>query len=186
MWEISTKRRTTSLGHPVTHSSAEDYKTWSGQLFLLILSRVFTQTPFHSVGRGNEFMRFGRSCGMLSDKSTKNLLCVLKNARLLPNKAGACLIIKDLRYYWINYTRHNPTSPDKHIAHIKYSPLMVGGSVHLQGLLIDYFSVIEEFCYCKMLVALIYDITNKACLDVIRHPIAVEPIKSELTSIQYA
>jgi hypothetical protein len=85
-------------------------------------------------------MRFDWSSGMTHDEATKNLLVVLKkNTSLLSNKAGACLIIKEVRYYWLCYIGHAPTSPDKHIAHIKYSPLMVDDSVHLQGLIMDYF-----------------------------------------------
>jgi hypothetical protein len=170
-------------------------KLLCGRLQSMLQSSIPDKTVeelYHSIlpscGKGGyELKRTGGACGMTSSQTTKDLLCVLHRSNtLLPNKAGACLILQDSKYYWIFYSKHNKKLESHPIAHIKYTPPNIGGSVRLEGSMIDFFPIIGEFCYCKMLVALIYDQMNKNYLDVTCQPVATEPLRSELKSIEYA
>lgn len=136
---------------------------------------------------GYEVTRTSGTGGMTSDQSTKDLFCVLRrHNQLLPNKTGACLILRAPRWYWIVYTRQNPKHGENKIACYRYAPPQIGGSVLLQGSIIDYFPIIGEFCYCKMIATLVYNKMNHSCLDVIKLPFATEAIRTELESIKYA
>jgi len=130
-------------------------KLLCGRLQSMLQSSIPDETVeklYHSIlpccGKGGyELKRTGGACGLTSSETTQDLLCVLRrNNTLLPNKAGACLILQDSKYYWIFYSKHNKTMESNPMAHIKYTPTNIGNSVRREGSMIDFFPIIGEFC----------------------------------------
>ena len=102
-----------------------------------------------------EVQRVSGTNGRVNYQSTRDILCLLaKGDKLLPNKAGACLILPGEKYYWIFYNRHEKENGKSPIAMYKYSPPQTGGSVRLHPNALDVLPVIGEFEYVKMISVL--------------------------------
>ncbi len=137
--------------------------------------------------KGYEMTRLSGSNGYTSDQTTKDLFSALhRNQYLLPNKAGACLVLQAPKWYWILYTKHSVKPGTQSVAVHKYSPPNRGGSVLLHGTIIDHFPIIGEFCYAKMIATLLFQKLNNSYLEIIHSKFAVGAINSELMSIEYS
>lgn len=137
---------------------------------------------------GWEVNRKGGTNGYVTDQSKRNLLSTLAyNKKLLPNKAGASLILIDRSCFWIFYHRHNSKAGSMDFAYIKYAPPKVGGSVILRGNIIDKYSIIGEFCYTKMITVLLINELNSTYLHWVEgRKCSAGAIACELESIEYA
>lgn len=120
-------------------------------------------------------------------QSHKNFLFVLhENDALLPNKAGACLIIPHKKYYIIVYRKHNPDVGESPIAVTKYAPPQLGGAFTVNGNVIDYFPFFGEFAYTKMLATLVLKRVNEIFASDGMPAVALGPVKHEMRNIKYA
>lgn len=83
-----------------------------------------------SAGRaGVEVVRTGGTAGTTNTQSHKDMLHVLQqNGSMLPNKAGACLILPDKKKYFILYKKHK-FEVEHPIAITTYAPPKPGGSL---------------------------------------------------------
>ena len=81
--------------------SAPECREFSVRVFQIWTSRQCFLTLFHSAGKnGMEVQRVSGTNGRVNDQSTRDILSLLaKDDKLLPNKAGACLILPGEKYY---------------------------------------------------------------------------------------
>lgn len=111
--------------------------------------------------KGNEVTRNCGTNGFTSAQTHKDLLFVLReNDTLLPNKAGACLIIPHDKQYYLLYSKHKPDKEDHPIGITTYGPPKPGGSLMINGNAIDEWPIIGEFAYVKMIATLILNRLN--------------------------
>ena len=105
--------------------------------------------PFYGK-KGYEMTRLSGSNGYTSDQTTKDLFSVLRrNQYLLPNKAGACLVLQAPKWYWIFYTKHSVKPGTQSVAVHKYSPPNRVGSVLLQGTILTTSQSLVNFAMQK-------------------------------------
>jgi hypothetical protein len=110
---------------------------------------------------GMEVQRVSGTHGRVNDQSTRILSLLAKDDKLLPNKAGSCLILLGEKHYWIFYKSQEKRSGKSPIAMYKYSPPQTGGSVRLHQNALDVFPVIGEFEYVKMISVLLLNEMNR-------------------------
>lgn len=97
------------------------------QRMLTSLSNSVVESLFSNIlpicGKsGFEVNRVGGSNGLVTEMATKNMLAALHgNDKLLPNKAGACLIIKCKKYFCVFYTRNESSDVE---SRINFSPFL--------------------------------------------------------------
>jgi hypothetical protein len=131
-----------------------------------------------------EVQRVSGTNGRVNDQSTRDILSLLaKDDKLLPSKAGACLILPGEKYYWIFYKCHEKKSGKSPIVMYKYSPPQTGGSVRLHPNALDVFPVIGEFEYVKMISVLLLNEMNRRETFLKGKPISEAALASELASI---
>ncbi len=137
---------------------------------------------------GYELTRTGGTQGFTSAQSHKDLLfCLREDNKLLPNKAGACLIIPNIKSYYIFYRKRGiKDSRDDPIAVTEYAPPSLGGSLRVNPNIIDRWPIIGEFAYVKMLATNILVSANKTLRAKSKPPVAVGPISHERNNIKYA
>ena len=143
---------------------------------------------YYVAGRdGKEINRTSGTNGFTSPSTHLDLLSSLhNNPSLLPNKVGACWIIQHKKFYYILYSKHNPTSNEHPIACTTYAPPMPGGSLLLNGNALEKWPVLGEMAYGKMMATLTLKRLNEVRLSNKDLPIATGPIKYELRNIEYA
>jgi hypothetical protein len=154
-----------------------------------IVESIYSNLRPISGKQGFEVTRLGGTGGYTCDQSTKDLLYILKqNDSLLPRKAGACLIIPSKKFYSVYYMRNktDPETSQHPVAYHKYSPPKPGGSFMLDGTILNYFKIIGEFGYLKMVVTLLLQTMNDQCLDIMGYPVCKGPIHYEMRNIDYA
>jgi len=136
---------------------------------------------------GMEVQRVSGTNGLVNDQSTRDILSLLaKDNKLLPNKAGACLILPGEKQYWIFYKRHKKKIGRSPIAMYKYSPPQTGGAIKLHPNVLDVFPVIREFEYVKMISVLLLHEINERETFLSGKPISRNAVACELASISYA
>lgn len=148
---------------------------------------MYTNLRAISGRRGSEVTRTSGTGGYVTHQSHKDLLFVLhENDGLLPNKAGACLIVPHKKYYYILYSKHDPDTNEHPIGLTKYAPPKPGGSLIINGNAVDAWPVLGEFAYLKMVATLTLVRLNEIWHEQQRSPLAVGPIAGELDNIEYS
>ncbi len=80
----------------------------------------------------------------------------------------------------------DPEKSQHHIAYHKYSPPKPGGSLMVDGTIINYFNIIGQLGYLKMVVTLLLQTMSDEFLYIFHHPVCKGPINSEIRNIEYA
>ena len=136
---------------------------------------------------GFEVTRTSGTSGFVSHQSHKDLLFVLReNDGLLPNKAGACLILPHEKQYYILYSKHKVKDGKHPIGITTYAPPKPGGSLMINGNALDEWPILGEFAYAKMICTLTLKRLNEFHLQSGLCPVATGPIQHEMKSIAYS
>ena len=152
-----------------------------------VVESLYTNLLPRSGRKSRDVTRTSGSNGKVNSQSHKNFLYVLHtNDSLLPNKGGACLIIPHNKYYIVVYRKHNPKEGKAAIAITTYAPPQPGGAFTVHGNAIDYFPILGEFAYVKMMATLVLKRLNEK-LDSSGMPmVAAGPIEHEMLNVEYA
>lgn len=132
--------------------------------------------------------KFSGSNGKVNLQSHKNFLYVLStHDALLPHKTGACLIIPHNKHYIVVYRKCSPKEGETTIAITTYAPPQSGGAFSPHGnVLVDYYPIIAEFTYVKMIATLLLKQMNDINLLSNKPMVAQGPIGNKMMNIKYA
>ncbi len=104
---------------------------------------------------------------------------------ILPRRLGACLVIPHARGYYFVYRRHNDScvATCGCMAIHQYTVPQAGGSLKFNFRSFLMFPILADFTYIKMMAVCLIDHINQIRQHDRECPIAVGPIKSEMTKI---